>query len=362
MRKLIWFILLSFVFLQLGFRVVEYWPRYTQDLSGEYWKDRYLQSQWVVTDSKNTIGDDGLYAYHGYELVRGGDPTIINPEVPPLGKYLIGLCVLLFRNNNIFGLFTGLFCLGAFYLFNRQLFKDRMLAFIPVGLFSFDALFYTQLQASFLDTLYLSFLFLTFLFFLRKKFFLAMIMLGCFASVKFSALAVFVIATCLVYLLLQKRRDDLIHFIPSIVMVPVVILLGYSRYFLLGHSLIDFLKVEKYIVVFYAIGAKARVFGMAIPMLLINRWYTWWDGVLRIPEWTVFWPVSLMAGFYTGFILKAKSPLFLCLLWSIAYLIFLSLTPVYPRYLLLLLPFLYNLFIWVLSQNTKVKSFFRLVS
>ena len=166
----------------------------------------------------------------------------------------------------------------------------------------------------------------------------------------------------MVYLLLQKRRADIIRFIPNLIMVPVVILLSYSRYFLLGHSLSDFLKVEKYIVVFYATGAKARVFAMAIPMLLINKWYTWWDGVLRIPEWTVLWPVSLISACFTAFILRPKSPFYLCLIWSFAYLVFLSLTPVYPRYLLLLLPFLYNLLIWALSQNTKVKSSFRLVS
>ena len=187
-----------------------------------------------------------------------------------------------------------------------------------------------------------------------------MIFLGCFASVKFSALAIFVIATCLVYLLLQKRRADIIRFIPNLIMVPVVILLSYSRYFLLGHSLSDFLKVEKYIVVFYATGAKARVFAMAIPMLLINKWYTWWDGVLRIPEWTVLWPVSLISACFTAFILRPKSPFYLCLIWSFAYLVFLSLTPVYPRYLLLLLPFLYNLLIWALSQNTKSEILFSL--
>src|SRR3989344_7148489 len=58
-----------------------------------YWKDRYEHSQWQLPLSERIIGDDGLYAYAGYKLVHGLDPTIISAEVPPVGKYIFGFSI-----------------------------------------------------------------------------------------------------------------------------------------------------------------------------------------------------------------------------------------------------------------------------
>ena len=63
-----------------------------------YWKNKYEQSQWKLPLSVRTIGDDGLYLYVGYRLVHGNDPTSSNAEMPPLGKYLIGISIVLFGN------------------------------------------------------------------------------------------------------------------------------------------------------------------------------------------------------------------------------------------------------------------------
>jgi len=356
MRRVAWIVLLIFFSAHLLFRIGGYWDRYTEKISGEQWREQYLQSQWVVPNSIKGIGDDGLYAYHGWELVRGGDPTIINPEVPPVGKYFIGLLVLGFKNSNIFGLITGLFFLGAFYLLNRELFRDRLLAFIPIFLVSFDSLFYTQLQASFLDALHAGLLFLTFTFFLKQRFIVSMLFLGLFASVKFSSLAVFALGAVLIYLLLQKNWSELKRFIPTIIIVPIIILISYIRFFIMGHTLLDFFRVQKYIFEFYQNGVKPPIFGMVFPMIFLNQWYTWWNGVQQVLEWTVFWPISFILGLSSVRFLAVKSPFSLIAVWCGLYLIFLLLTPVWPRYLLLLLPFLYNLSIWGLSKSIKLRS------
>src|SRR6266702_3141043 len=103
---------------QLFFRVYQYRNDYFSRYNSEYWKQRYLHSQWVVSNSKQPIGDDGLYAFSGWEYVNGRDPTILNAEVPPLGKYLIGLSIIAFHNQNIFALLCGLLVLTAFYFLN----------------------------------------------------------------------------------------------------------------------------------------------------------------------------------------------------------------------------------------------------
>ena len=204
MRKFIWITLLSIVFLHLGFRIIQYWPRYIQDLDGEYWKDRYFQSQWVVTDSKNPIGDDGLYAYHGYELVLGGDPTVINRGSATWQISHRSMCPC-FRNNNIFGLFTGLFCLLTFYFLTGSFSKTDCLPFSRLLFFTRSVVLFTA--AGIISGHIISlFPFSDVLFFLRKKFFIAMIFLGCFASVKFSALAI--LSSLPVWFIYYFRRGE----------------------------------------------------------------------------------------------------------------------------------------------------------
>ena len=361
MRKFIFIVLILLIVANLLFRIFSYGPRYGEDLSGEYWEERYLQSQWVVPNSQFPIGDDGLYAYHGWELVKGGDPSIINPEVPPLGKYIIGVFVQVFNNNNIFGIFSVIFALVAYFLLNKQLFNNTLLALVPVTIFSLEPLLFEQLQASFLDAFHLGLLMLTFYFFLRKNYLVAAFLLGCFAVVKFSYLLFFVIAAEIGFVILQKKYQDLKRVSISYLLLPVVILISYTAFFLHGNTLLDFGRLQKFILTFYSQGAKPPFFGMVFPMIFFKEWHTWWDaGVLTVREWTVLWPLSFLTSIFTLRYLKAliASPFLLLAVWCCGYLLFLFLTPVWPRYLLLLLPFLYNLSIWVLSQNTATRSFF----
>lgn len=356
MKKLIFVILVGLFLVHLGFVIAGNWDRYTTKLDGKYWEGRYHKSQWVVPNSKDSIGDDGLYAYHGWALLHGGDPSLVNPEVPPLGKYLIGVTELLFSNNNIFGLWTSLLLLVSLYLLNIQVFRNKFIAFLPVFLFSFEPLFTQQFMGSYLDSLHVSMLLLTFFFFYRKQFVLSSIFLGCFAMVKFSYLSGFAAMSMFLFLLITQRKT-LSSYLLSLLDVPVVGVIAYLRFFLL-HSPIDFLRLQKYIISFYSTGAKATVFGMVFPMIFLNRWYTWWDGVQKIGEWTISWPVTFIGAVYSlRFVRRSRtSPFVHQLLWCGCYLVFLLLTPAFPRYLLLLLPFLYNLSIWAICESFGVKS------
>lgn len=56
----------------------------------------------MVGSGSKGIGDDGLYAFAGYYyLFQGGDVSAVNFEHPPLGKYLIGVSIFLFGNENV---------------------------------------------------------------------------------------------------------------------------------------------------------------------------------------------------------------------------------------------------------------------
>lgn len=363
-RQIFFGFLLILFFGNIFFKIVYYQREFTTRFNPEYWKMRYYESQWVVSDSKNPIGDDGLYAYAGWNYITGGNPVLLNAQIPPLGKYIIGVGEITFQNQNILMLIIGLSCLGLLYIINTHLFKDKLLAFIPVFLFSFDSLFYSQLRAPYLDTMYLFFLLLTLLFMIKRNYVLSSFFLGCFASLKYPVGSLFLAAPIIVWVVLYDRKH-MKQFILSLVLWPAVFVSTYCMYFIKGGDALGFAKVQKYIVAFYSDGVKATP-GIVYPMILFGKWYTWFAGVQKVVEWTFLWAISFIGALFAilpitkhDYLYLRKSEkledtqnqnMTLILLWVLFYLAFLTFTPVFPRYLLLLLPFMYNLTVWFLVK------------
>lgn len=358
-KKHLLLILFVLFVLHLGFRIFSYLPEYAIPFDSKYWEDRYNASQWVISDSKNPIGDDGLYAYASWEYIHGSDPTLLNAEIPPLPKYIIGVGELVFKNQNILVLIIGLLCLLVFYLLNRKIFSSKLLAFIPVFIFSFDPLFYSQLRAPYLDAIYLLFLLLTLYFTLSKKYIFASFFLGCFAATKFPVGSLFLAAPISLWVYLFDRKN-IKKFLASLILWPAVFIASYAMYFFHGGTINGFLGVQKWIVHFYATGVKSAP-GVVFPIIFTGTWFTWFAGVQKVAEWTIFWLVSFILSILSAVIIvkryftnKNRSDLQgigLIFLWIMFYLLFLIVTPVFPRYLLLLLPFMYNLSVWCLSRK-----------
>ncbi len=349
-------ILFSLFIFHIVVRIFIYLPEYTTPFDELYWEDRYNASQWVIPESKNSIGDDGLYAYAGWVYIHGADPTLLNAEIPPLSKYIIGAGEVIFDNQNVLILIIGLLCLLMFYALNLKIFKSKLLAFIPVFLFSFDPLFYSQLRAPYLDTIYLLFLLLTLYFALAKKYFFATFFLGCFASTKFPAGSLFLAFSVFAWVY-ASDRENIKKFLVALILWPAVFLFSYAAYFLHGGSVFGFLGVQKWIIHFYATGVNS-VPGIVYPLILFAAWNTWFQGFQKVTEWTVLWPATFILSIFSAVLIiktyvkgerKEIAPILLILLWSVSYLVFLSFTPVFPRYLLLLLPFMYNLTVWFLK-------------
>lgn len=350
-NKQVWFLLLALC-ANLAIRIYSYRAEYLSKYDPVYWEGRYWRSQWVVSNSKEPVGDDGLYAYAGWEYIHGRDPTSLNAEMPPLGKYLIGLSILIFSNQNIFALICGILVLVVFYKLNKSVFKSSFLALMPVVAFSFEPLFWQQLRAPFLDLAYLLFLLLTFSLFLSQRLFLAAVFLGLMAATKASASTFLLVGlTTILYFVFRKKWNLLKRWLFLLPISLASFTLTYLRYFWLGHSLREFLGVQKWILNFYQTGAKAA-FGGVWRMLLTGKWLTWWNGIVAVSEWWIGWTILLLAfiGYWVVVIFRRKFDNSLLLsVWLLIYLLFLSFIPVWPRYLLLVLPFLYNLIIWLLA-------------
>ncbi len=324
------------------------------------WDDNWYQAHPKILPEyqKISIGDDGLYAYAGYAYITGVDPTLLNAELPPFGKYIIGLFELTTGVMGSFSLFfTGL-SLVLLFVFTKITFKSNLLASISVLLFSFEPILIEQMRAPYLDTIYLCLFLLTSIFFLRQKYLLSGITLGLFMSVKPPFFAAIILVVFALYVVVQKKKV-IKPMLLILLLAGLVYVLTYTRMFFLGHTLTNFIQVQKYMIHFYSTGAKA-VIGAVVPMLLQGKWLTWFGQTLVVSEWTVLWPLGVVGAVSGGivFFMNVKNKnggVWFHILWVGGYVIFLALTPIFPRYLLLLLPFMYNLFIWGLLKGISLK-------
>src|SRR4030042_4934961 len=152
MKKYLPFILtalIAFIFLGQVFVSRE---MYLKKYDADFWQTRYEQSGWAKGwEAPGTIGDAELYAYAGWRQIKGDDPTKINTEMPPLGKYFLGLSILVFKNQFFASLLFGILLLLTTFLISRKVIKDFSWALVPVLFLSLDKLFRGDLAVSMLD-------------------------------------------------------------------------------------------------------------------------------------------------------------------------------------------------------------------
>ena len=304
-----------------------------------YWKDKYEHSQWKLPLSQRTIGDDGLYLYEGYRLTQGEDPTLLNAEVPPLGKYIIGATVRLFNNGHVYGLLVYMATLVVFFLLSKQILPSASWALIATALLGLDPLLTSQTTLTMLDNLQLLFLLVFFLFLVRKSHpALLGLSVGLFAETKFGILAPLLMGIGVLSLLQRPKRNASIGIFVGAAAVSY--LLPYTQYFLLGHTPIDWLHVQKWIVSFYMHSNLLPTYGSAAVALLTgwaqNIFSRGWEAIL---EWSPVWPaVSMLAAATFWRNRKTLGPLGL---FFLATMLFYLIIPFWTRYLLLILPFCY---------------------
>lgn len=336
-----------------------------------YFKDYYEHSQWNIALSPRIMGDEGLYQYSGYRLAKGDSPYNISPEVPPLGKYLYGISILISNNPYLpliplYMLTTLVFYrLTGFYLENK---KSRLIA---TTLLLISPLYFSQISQTMLELPQLFFL-LTHAFFIfklidnkRLKAFtyslLAGLSLGAFYATKIGFL-VPVIMLADIFILLKFKK--LIYLIPIVIISGLLYLSTYLNYFLEGHSISEWVIGQKYIVKFYLNSQVHPIFGMVFLSLILGVFKGWWgSGWEMIKEW------NIILAFGTIILLsKLKKPLFRMLNPYYQYLSILTAGFIFlyifitfwPRYLTLVLPFLIILTVKFIEDKKSI--YFKLLT
>lgn len=311
------------------------------------YEKRYFHSQWFIPNSKEPIGDDILYTYSGVKYIQGTDPSLLNPEHPPLGKNLIGFFAIYLKNEYFFSIFSGIIALFSFYLLSNKIIKNYLFSLLLILIIGFEPLFVVNYFSTNLDLLIFSFLNFYFYFLLSykqnkktKNIILANIFLGLIISVKFYLIALPIIASTLFYFLIKKDKKFLINYFLILPIVGLILLINYFQYFAKNHSLIDFLKLQKYIFVFHTAGRKeAILFNSSVfELLVLGRFYPDLKNWVIEKHHSFLWSISTIF-FYLSLFIKRNFSL-ICS-WIIFYTLFQSLSFTSAKYMIILIPYVY---------------------
>jgi Penicillin-binding Protein dimerisation domain len=334
---------------------------YFSKFDAVYWKDKYEHSQWKLPLSQRTLGDDGLYLYEGYRLVHGENPTTLNAEVPPLGKYAIGTSIIVFGNGYVYGYIMTLFAVVAFSVFAYVVTSSFSIAIITGALLITDPLITEQFALTMLDSqhlLFLSLYLLSLAGIIKTKSHIVRLLsilaagtsLGLFAETKFPILAPMLAIIGILMIWKQKKKNDFIAiFLASGV---IAYLIPYIPYFIQGHSLIEWLKVQKWILSFYMASGLKPTVGSMFTTLLFNQNQNLYSHLYEtVNEWSPLWPFITISGIVGGFRVFRRYMPFIIITGFL--LLFFAITPFWTRYLVIILPLLYLGSVLFLDNNKR---------
>ncbi len=231
------------------------------------WQDRlpltylnslYDHSQWQIALSQRIIADDLLYQVAGWRLTQGADPTLINPEVPPLGKYMYGLGWVIFGTPYPITVISLIVAAIGWWLLTNLLPINRQRKLVITALFFTTPILLQQLHQTMLDLFQLGALLwhvwslisstrATRLSTQLLYLIISSLALGIFASVKFPLLIPFILLWDCWWLWRHQQLNRLV--LLGVGMVSVYAC-SYSAFFLQNHSVRAWLGAQKWMLSF----------------------------------------------------------------------------------------------------------------
>lgn len=295
MRKLLWWVVFIAIIVKLAFFIFANKNYFLRPFDFGYFSKLYSESQYVKGElSKGGIGDDGLYAFAGYYyLFQGKDVTTVNFEHPPIGKYLIGVSIFLFKNENVINIIYFVILLFFTYKIAQLVLKNKLLSIMAVFISSTDPLFLDNLIRSLLDLPFTLFITVAVYFFLKgfedfRQFYLSFLFWGAAFSTKFFPSFIIVYLYLFTYIFLFKR-NKLSHFIFSSTIVPILYVLSHVSFFVYHPSFLEFIRHKIWMVVWWS---GSPIFVGNIWRNLFTRTYIDSTGKLAISTiWTPVMPV-----------------------------------------------------------------------
>jgi len=332
---------------------------YTQPFNANIAQFRFEHSQYNPSKQLFILQDWELYPLAGYNYLKTWQLNKINPEHPPLGKYLFGLSILLFGNPAILQIFFGAGVLILLYTLAVKFLQNKLLASLVIFLFSLEGVFVDQFSLSLLDLVHLFFLLCLAFAVLQKKSFLAALSLGLFAAAKAPMPAVAASLAILIHSISTPRqpgyrqtsspqlRGGGFQWLKINLIALFVFFLTYLP-FILKNGLPAFLRLIKMAAKIHLSHVPEYPVGSVFGVLFGNFWRTWWNPenlFWPVEGWSLLWPLLGVSFLLSPFIFwryqKKLRGFSFIYFFSWLYFIFIASRLFFPGYLLILLPFLY---------------------
>lgn len=166
---------------------------------------------------------------------------------PPLAKEIMAISMFMLNTQDAWayrlpGTILGIASVYLVYLLGLKLLNNKVASLIAAFVFSLDGLNFVQSRTGMNDIYYVTFLLASLLLLLNKRLILSAIVLGLALSSKWAAVYSYLIFIPL--LLYSKQYRSLGYFI---IIPPIVYLLSYLPFFLLGHSAAQFVQLQQQI-------------------------------------------------------------------------------------------------------------------
>lgn len=358
-------VLYRFAFLIVSNRNQYLAPYYTE----RYYKQleaAFDSSQYRKVDHPGIIPDETVYSYAAGAYLRGMDPILVNSERTPLGKYILALSIILLKNDKFIIVPFGIATLVLVWLLSRQIIGDKYFALLPVALFSNEILFLNQFRyMPLLDILHLSFLLLALYFFIRAdpkgSHVWTSVAIGLAAATKTVYSAILLVSVFSLSIFYQKNPRKLFRFALTLPIALIILLLSYSRTFLNGYTVMDFVGFQKWILLY---DKSKLLFPFSIwRLVFFNQWQTWWGDFRILPavDWQWSWPVFTLLTCLFVVLLVAKqikrtSAAVTMSLWFLVYALYISLGVASSRFLFPILPPMYILGSFIIWRGVKGSS------
>ena len=308
--------------------------------------ERYLRSQDIPHEVKGRVflSDEEIHIAAAYLYLSGYEPTKFNFQHPPLIKYFYGLFILLFKNPYFAQILLGIGYLVLTYYLGRKIFKNKLIPTTACILMVTDPLFLDISSQALLDlgqSFFSLFYLICFLFF-PKNFILQGISLGLFASSKFWAPVLFFIIFLFIYRYL-KKEVKLKTFLLSFLVAFFIFSLTYIKTFIEQKGEFNIIFYQLKILKYWLNHSTSSIPGSSSILLLTGYFREWWNKkeIIRSNIWSPLWPLSFIVSFIETIKNKKTNHKIIIFLIPLLYIFYTGLQAPFPRYFLIILPYLY---------------------
>lgn len=204
------------------------------------------------------IFDEVYHAYTAKEYLKGNkdawNPFGKSPPGvafewlhPPIEKEIMTASMFILHTTDAWayrlpGALLGILSIFLVYKLALLLFKNKVTALISAFIFSIDGLVFVQSRTGMNDIYLVTFILVSVIFFVQKRYFFSAVFMGVAMATKWPGIFLFLIYLPFLLASHNYRKIFFFLFIP-----PIVYLLSYAHYFLIGYNLNDFVDLHKQI-------------------------------------------------------------------------------------------------------------------